>query len=203
MSGIADLTTLRDHFGAIGPLAAAKVMPRLDSYSRAFIGLSPFLVLSTTDGDGGADASPRGDPPGFVSCIDDTTLLIPDRPGNHRVDSYSNVVKQPGVGLLFFVPGMNETLRVNGRGSLTTDTATLAPLAAQGKTPTTGLLVAIDEVFFHCGKALMRARLWDGARHIERSTFPSLAKIVAEQTNAATVEAAEAAIAKDYRDELY
>jgi PPOX class probable FMN-dependent enzyme len=146
-------------------------MPRLDRYSRAFISLSPFLVLATADGAGGVDASPRGDAPGFVAMRDDTTLIIPDRPGNQRVDSFSNVIRQAGVGLIFFVPGFNETLRINGTGRVITDNTLLAPLEAQGKVPATGLAVSITEVFFHCGKALIRSRLWDPSRHIARDSF--------------------------------
>jgi predicted pyridoxine 5'-phosphate oxidase superfamily flavin-nucleotide-binding protein len=111
MDGIGDLESLRAHFGAMATMVARKVMPRLDRHSRAFIALSPFLVLATADGNGGVDASPRGDAPGFVAMRDDTTLVIPDRPGNRRVDSFSNIIRQPGIGLIFFVPGFDETLR--------------------------------------------------------------------------------------------
>src|SRR4249919_2474104 len=117
MDGIADLGSLR----TMTAIDAHKTMPGLDRYSRAFISLSPFLVLATADGDGGVDASPRGDAPGFVAMRNDTTLIIPDRPGNRRVDSFSNVVRQPGIGMIFFVPGFNETLRVNGTGRVITD----------------------------------------------------------------------------------
>ena len=159
MDAIADLESLHAHFGATSTISAQKVMPRLDRYSRAFIALSPFLVLATADGDGGVDASPRGDAPGFVAMPDDTTLIVPDRPGNRRVDSFANVIRHPGIGLIFLVPGFDETLRVNGTGRLTTDAVLLAPLEAQGKIPATGLLVSITEVFFHCGKALIRSKL--------------------------------------------
>jgi len=172
MDGIADLESLRAHFGAMSTIVAHKVMPRLDRHSRAFIALSPFLVLATADGHGGVDASPRGDAPGFVAMRDDTTLIIPDRPGNRRVDSFSNVLRQPGIGLIFFVPGIDETLRVNGTGRIVTDAALLAPLAAHGKIPATGLLVSLTEVFFHCGKALIRSKLWDPSRHVARDSFP-------------------------------
>lgn len=203
MDGIADLESLRTHFGEMTTIAAHKTMPRLDRHSRAFIALAPFLVLATADGRGGADASPRGDAPGFVAMHDDTTLIIPDRPGNRRVDSFSNVVRQPGVGLIFFVPGFNETLRVNGTGRLVTEEAVLRPLEAQGKVPATGLLVSITEVFFHCGKALIRSKLWDPSRHIARYTFPSLGRIVADQTAVMSVEAAEQFVGTSYRETLY
>ena len=126
MDGISDHDTLRAYYGAISLLAERKVIPRLDPHARAFIALSPFLVLATVDDHGQADASPRGDAPGFVLVLDDTTLLVPDRPGNNRVDSYGNVVANPGVGLIFLVPGIDETLRVNGTARVVTDTALLA-----------------------------------------------------------------------------
>ena len=203
MDGIADLESLRAHFGAMATMVARKVMPRLDRHSRAFIALSPFLVLATADSDGGVDASPRGDAPGFVAMLDDTTLVIPDRPGNRRVDSFSNVIRHPGIGLIFFVPGFDETLRVNGTGRVVTEAALLAPLEAQGKVPATGLLVSISQVFFHCGKALIRAKLWDPSRHVARNIFPSLGRIVAEQTAVMSVESAERVVATSYRERLY
>jgi PPOX class probable FMN-dependent enzyme len=203
MDGIADLAELRSHFGEISAMAAHKVMPRLDRYSRAFIALSPFLVLATTDGDGGVDASPRGDAPGFVAMPDDTTVIIPDRPGNRRVDSFSNVIRQPGIGLIFFVPGINETLRVNGTARVVTHSDLLAPLDAQGKVPVTGLLVSISEVFFHCGKALIRSKLWDASRHVPRASFPSLGQIIADQTALMDAASEDKAITTSYREKLY
>jgi PPOX class probable FMN-dependent enzyme len=203
MDGIGDLESLRAHFGAMATMVARKVMPRLDRHSRAFIALSPFLVLATADGNGGVDASPRGDAPGFVAMRDDTTLVIPDRPGNRRVDSFSNIIRQPGIGLIFFVPGFDETLRVNGTGRLVTDAALLTPLEAQGKVPVTGLLVSITEVFFHCGKALIRSKLWDPSRHVARDSLPSLGRIIAEQTAVMSAESAERYVATSYRERLY
>jgi uncharacterized protein len=147
-------------------------MPRLDRHSRAFIALSPFLVLATTDGEGGLDASPRGDPPGFVAMPDDNTLIIPDRPGNRRVDSFSNVVRRPGVGLIFFVPGFNETLRVNETGRVITDAALLAPLEAQGKVPTTGLLVSIHRSVLPLRKSGDSLKALGPSRHVARDGFP-------------------------------
>ena len=203
MDGIGDLESLRAHFGAMTTMVARKIMPRLDRHSRAFIALSPFLVLATADGNGGVDASPRGDAPGFVAMRGDTTLVIPDRPGNRRVDSFSNIIRQPGIGLIFFVPGFDETLRVNGTGRLVTDAALLTPLEAQGKVPVTGLLVSITEVFFHCGKALIRSKLWDPSRHVARDSLPSLGRIIAEQTAVMSAESAERYVATSYRERLY
>jgi PPOX class probable FMN-dependent enzyme len=203
MDGITDAAALRDFYGEVGGLAKEKELTRLDKHCRAFIALSPFLVLATADDEGRLDASPRGDAPGFVLVLDDTTLLLPDRPGNNRVDSFNNVVANPGVGMIFFVPGIEETLRVNGRARLTTDAALLTPAEAQGKVPRAGLLITVEQAFFHCAKALKRSRLWDASRHVERRSFPSLGKIIADQTEKCSAEDAEARIEDGYRNRLY
>ncbi len=203
MDAITDKAALRAHYGTVHPLAMRKVLPTLDRHCRAFIALSPFCVLASSDGAGGVDASPRGDAPGFVAVLDDSTLLLPDRPGNNRVDSYGNIVAHPGVGLLFFVPGINETLRVNGDARVTTDAERLGKLAAQGKVPVAGLLIAVTEAFFHCGKALMRSHLWDASSQVERSAFPTLGKIMADQTRAMAEPEAEELVEAGYRNNLY
>ncbi|AWN49791.1 pyridoxamine 5'-phosphate oxidase [Methylobacterium terrae] len=200
---IRDAMDLRDHMGPVSRLAEGKVLARLDGHARAFIALSPFLVVASADAEGRADASPRGDAPGFVRVLDDATLLIPDRRGNNRADSFGNLLAAPGIGLIFLVPGITETLRVNGTARITTDPDLLAPLAAQGKVPTTGLVVAVREAFFHCGKAVMRARLWDPAAQIPRDGFPSLGRVLAEQTSAMTTAEAERLMEESYRTRLY
>jgi PPOX class probable FMN-dependent enzyme len=202
-SPIRDPDALRAQFGTIGPLAAHKVLDHLDDDARRFIALAPFLVLASADASGNVDASPRGDAPGFVAVPDARTLVIPDRRGNNRIDTFFNLLECPGVGLIFLVPGINETLRVNGTGAMTQDAALLEPLAAQGKVPTAGLIVHVREVYFQCGKAMIRSGLWDPARHVERSAFPSLGRILADQTAAATVPDAEATIAEADRTRLY
>src|SRR5450631_1915958 len=164
MTGIVDPLALRDFYGTVHPLAERKVLARLDQHCQAFIALSPFLVLATGDRDGNMDASPRGDAAGFVLVIDDSTILLPDRPGNNRVDSFSNIVDHPGVGLLFFVPGVDETLRVNGNGSVVTSDDVLRSVAARGKIPKAGVLIKVVEAFFHCGKALKRSEFWNSER---------------------------------------
>jgi len=203
MNEIADGAALRAHMGAISALAERKVLPALDHHCRAFIALSPFLVLASADAEGRADASPRGDPPGFVQVLDDYTLLLPDRIGNNRVDSFANILKAPGVGLIFFVPGIDETLRVNGTACLSTDNEALAGSSVAGKAPRTGLVITVEEVFFHCAKALRRARLWDPAAQVERSCFPSLGRIIAEQTRLFSVEDAERRTEDAYRTRMY
>ncbi|CAN7246925.1 pyridoxamine 5'-phosphate oxidase family protein [Bosea sp. LjRoot90] len=198
-----DPAQLRSLVGEVHPLAQKKVLDRLDQFCRDFIALSPFLVLASADDEGRADASPRGDGPGFVQVLDDRTLLIPDRRGNNRVDSFANVLSAPGVGLVFFVPGINETLRVNGRARMTTDAALLQPLAMQEKAPKLGLIVEVDEAYFHCGKALIRSKLWAQESQVERGSFPTLGRIVAEQTKAIDAAEADANMEEGYRTRLY
>ena len=141
--------------------------------------------------------------PGSFRCSTDETLLIPDRLGNNRVDSMSNIVENPNVSLIFLVPGMNETLRVNGKATITTDDSLLESLSVNGKQPRTGLVVKVDEAFLHCAKALMRSKLWDPERHIDRKSFPSLGRILADQTGVQSPEVAEAAVEEAYRTKLY
>ncbi|SIQ32581.1 pyridoxamine 5'-phosphate oxidase family protein [Bosea sp. TND4EK4] len=200
---VTDAEALREHIGPVSPVVRSKVLDRLDSFCRDFIAISPFLVLATSDGAGNADASPRGDAPGFVRVLDERTLLIPDRRGNNRVDSFGNVLASPGIGLLFMVPGIAETLRVNGKARATRDAALLAPSAVQERPPLTGLLVAVEEAFFHCGKALIRSKLWDPAAQVPRSSFPTLGRIVAEQTKMVDAEEADRNLAEAYRSRLY
>ncbi len=202
-SEVADAQHLRALVGEVHLLAERKVLDRLDHFCRDFIALSPFLVLASSDSEGRADASPRGDGPGFVQVLDEKTLLIPDRRGNNRVDTFGIVLSSPGVGLVFFVPGINETLRVNGRARLTRDEALLEPTTVQEKTPKLGLLVEVDEAYFHCGKALIRSKLWAQDAQVERGSFPTLGRIVAEQTKAVDAAEADANLEEAYRTRLY
>jgi PPOX class probable FMN-dependent enzyme len=194
---------LREIYGAPSERAVNKEQRRFDRHCRDFIARSPFLVIASADPSGRCDASPKGDAPGFVQVVDDATLLIPDRLGNNRVDTLGNLVGRPGVGLIFFVPGVNETLRVNGRARVTTDPALLEPLAVNGKVPRSGILVAADEIYFHCGKALIRSDLWNPEKHIRRSEFPSLGRILADQIGGIDVAEAERYTAESYKTRLY
>jgi PPOX class probable FMN-dependent enzyme len=200
---IEDIAEIREIYGAPGDRAVKKQLPRLEKHSRAFIALSPFLVMATTDSNGCCDASPKGDAPGFVRVLDDETLLIPDRLGNNRIDTIGNILARPGVGLIFFVPGLSETLRVNGKARITTDEALLAPTAVNGKMPRSGILVVAEEVYFHCGKALIRSDLWNPAKQIAKRDFPSLGRIITEQIGEGDVEAAERYTEEGYRTRLY
>jgi len=135
--------------------------------------------------------------------IDDTTLLIPDRLGNNRIDTLANLLARPGIGLIFFVPGINETLRVNGRACITTDPALLEPLAVDGKVPRSAILVTAEEIYFHCGKALIRSDLWNPDKQVRRSDFPSLGRILADQIGGISVEESERYTAESYKTRLY
>ena len=204
MDIIEDIDELRELYGTPMERAVKKQLPRLEKHSRAFIALSPFLVIASTDPDGRCDASPKGDMPGFVRVIDDETLLIPDRLGNNRVDTIGNLLSCPGVGLIFFVPGLRETLRVNGRAYVTTDPALLEPCAVNGKLPRSGIVVRAEEVYFHCGKALIRSDLWNPEKQIKPADFPSLGRIITEQIGeGGSVEAAERYTEESYRTRLY
>ena len=181
MSIVEDIREIREIYGTPMERTVKKQLPRLEKHSRAFIAMSPFIVMATCDAEGRCDASPKGDGPGFVTVIDDETLLIPDRLGNNRVDSIGNILQHPRIGLIFFVPGIRETLRVNGRAQITTDPELLGPTAVNGKLPRSGILVTADEVYFHCGKALIRSDLWNPEKHVARSDFPSLGVVIADQ----------------------
>ncbi len=194
---------IRVHYGSPGALAANKTLHHIDRHARAFIALSPFMVIASSDAKGNCDATPRGDAPGFVHVRDDHTLLIPDRRGNNRVDTMLNIAANPKIGLLFMVPGFGETLRVNGRVSISTDPALLAPLEAAGKVPTSAIVLEVDEVFFHCAKAMIRSEIWNPDRHQDRKTFPSLGRIIADQVAGVEPVAADANIDESYRLRLY
>ena len=204
VSIVEDIREIREIYGEPAERAVKKQLAKLEKHSRAFIALSPFIVMATCDAEGRCDASPKGDAPGFVYVIDDRTLLIPDRLGNNRVDTISNLLKSPGIGLIFFVPGLRETLRVNGRAQITTDPALLEPCAVNGKVPRSGILVTSDEVYFHCGKALIRSDLWNPEKQIARRDFPSLGIIIADQIGQQVkTEEAERLTEESYRTRLY
>jgi len=164
------------------PRVIAKARPQLDSHAANFIAMSPFCVLATSSSDGSVDASPRGGNPGFVHVEGPNGLLMPDRSGNNRIDSFRNVVEGTGfVQLIFFVPGIDETLRVGGTGKVSTDPDVMASMIEFGKPPRAVLHVDVREAYFHCGKALMRSKLWGGER-VERSVMPSIGELIHDQT---------------------
>lgn len=168
---------LRALLGEPTPIVCAKISTRLNPLTRRFIELSPFVCLATSDAQGGCDVSPRGDPAGFVQILDDVTLLLPERPGNRIADSLRNIVKNPHIGLLFFIPGVSDTFRVNGRATLTTSSALLMPCTVEGKAPRLGILVDIEEAYTQCAKAFLRSQFWDPTRFLERSMLPTNGEI--------------------------
>ena len=177
VTAVGDEAELRALLGDPSELVRAKVTDRLNDLTRQFVDRSPFVLLATSAPDGSCDVSPRGDPPGFVRVLDERTVLLPERPGNRLADSLRNVLRNPHVGLLFVIPGVGDTLRVNGRATIVTDEELLAPCAVGGKVPKLGLLVDVDEVFTHCSKAFLRSALWDPSRFVDRSELPSSGEI--------------------------
>ncbi|WP_428299753.1 pyridoxamine 5'-phosphate oxidase family protein [Hyphomicrobium sp.] len=186
--------------GPPDPIAIRKQIARIDRHARDFIALSPFLCIGTASADGAADVSPRGDPPGFVQVLDDRTLLIPDRPGNNRTDSMRNILENPNVGLLFFIPGFEDTLRVNGKATIVSDRDLLSASVVNGKAPKVAIRIAVEEVFLHCAKALKRSKLWDPAAQVERKALPSLVRMIMEQVAEAEKPPADAEVAGAEQD---
>jgi PPOX class probable FMN-dependent enzyme len=204
---IRDEGTLRGLFQATHDLAIVKCQSALDVHAREFIRRSPFLCIGTQNPDGKADVSPRGDPVGFVKILDAHTLAIPDRPGNNRLDSLVNIVANPCVGLLFIIPGFDDTLRVNGRASLVTDPEILEGMRVNDRLPKLAILVNVSEVFMHCAKAFRRSQLWNPAHFQDRSEMPSLVKIILDQTTGAPGEdemrRKDEELEEDYKRTLY
>ena len=164
------------------PRVIAKARPAIDAHARKFIEMSPFCVLATSGSDGSVDASPRGGGPGFVHVEGPNLLLMPDRAGNNRIDSFKNIIEGSGLlQLIFFVPGIDETLRVGGRGAVTTDPKLLDAMVEFGRPPRAVLRIEVAEAYFHCGKALMRSKLWSAAQ-VERNSFPSISEVIHDQT---------------------
>ena len=204
---IADEQSLRSLFSATHALAIQKFQNALGKHAQDFIRRSPFVCIGTQDAAGRADVSPRGDPPGFVSILDSQTLAIPDRPGNNRLDSLTNILDNPSVGLLFIIPGFDDTLRVNGRASLSTDPDLLQTMCVNDRVPTLAIIVRVDEVFMHCAKAFRRSHLWDPAHRQDRSEMPSLIKIILDETTGAPGEdemrEIDAGLEEDYQRSMY
>lgn len=176
---ITDVAALDALYGPVAEVSIVKEVPYLHPDYRALIAASPFAVLATA-GPGGLDASPRGDAPGFVVVEDEHTLLLPDRRGNNRADSLRNILADPRVALLFLIPGVGETLRVNGRAVISTDPALLQRFPVDGKLPRTVVVITVESVFFQCARAIIRSELWNAERHIARSALPSTGTILSD-----------------------
>ncbi|MBM7579375.1 pyridoxamine 5'-phosphate oxidase family protein [Jeotgalibacillus terrae] len=196
---------LRHYLGEPSQLVQNKVIDHLDEHCRAFISKSPFLTISTADENGFCDASPRGDAPGFVMVQDDQHLLIPERPGNKRADSLSNLLQNPRIGLLFMIPGLGETLRVNGRAVLVTESSVLESMAVNGKSPLLAIKVQVDECFIHCAKAFIRSGLWKPDSWLKKEELPKPAKAI--QAHAKLPDLTEVGIEErlnnSYQNKLY
>ncbi len=195
---------LRRHFPVSVERAKLKVLDRLDKHCEDFIARSPFLCIGTSRPDGCADVSPRGDPPGFVHVADAHTLLIPDRPGNNRLDTMSNIMHNPRVGLIFFIPGLGETLRVNGDAAIIDDQAELARFEFRRHIPRVAIAVTVREAFIHCAKAIKRSRLWEEDAKIDPSSFTRIGDILSDHIKGGkSGDEIEGILKENYRTQLY
>jgi PPOX class probable FMN-dependent enzyme len=210
LSHIAEMTELtseaelRELLGRPTRRTATKVRPVLHSRDREWLAASPFCLIATSAADGRCDVSPKGDPPGFARVLDDTTIAIPDRAGNKRLDGFVNILSNPHVGLLFLVPGRDDTLRINGRARLIRDAQFLDDMIVRGNRPRLALLVEVEEVFTHCAKAFMRAQLWD-QQTWNPGILPSVARITkdVQPDTEETVEELDQYYGASYRERLY
>ena len=195
---------LRAIVGAPVERSVRKQIARLDDHCRALIGASPFVLVASSDGAGRVDVSPKGDPPGFVQVLDDTTLAIPDRPGNRRADTFTNVLQNPGVGLIFLIPGKLETLRVNGRARIVRDAPLRERMAVRGKAPGLALVVEVEEAFIHCGKCMLRSQLWEREAWRRTDDLPTQAQCLVDHGKLAeSLEEVQASIERSRRIGLY
>lgn len=203
MARIATRDELRNLYRRPADRVVLKELNRLDAHCRSFVGHSPFLVLASAGADGRVDASPRGDQPGFVQVADDHTLLIPDRPGNNRLDSLTNLIERPQAGAIFMIPGVDETLRVNGTIAIHDDDALREGFAVEGRRPTTVLVMRVQQVYLHCAKAFMRSRLWDPSSWPAERPVPTLGEMIHDQIAEETPSETQEAMLARYRESLY
>lgn len=204
MDFITSRDELRTHYGNASERAQRKELRALDPHAMGFLKRSPFVLIGSADRDGNGDVTPKGDRPGFVAVLDDTTIAIPDRPGNNRLDTWENIVVNPAVGLLFLIPGMDETLRINGDARITVDSGLRERLAAEGKVPASVMVVAIKAVYMHCAKAFMRSELWKPGTWPDRASLPTLGQILKDQLALAdSAEATDRNLAEGYRASMW
>lgn len=209
MMPFTDLVTSEEAFRALigtpSKLVQHKVIHHLDSHCRDFITKSPFVMVGTSDDEGRCDVSPRGDAPGFVRVLDDQHLLIPERPGNRRIDSIKNILKNPGIGLMFLIPGLEETFRVNGQACVTTHAQSLQPCSVSGRTPVLGIGVTVEECFVHCAKALKRSRLWHPETWLDEDDQPNIARMLSDHAKLPEMDeqAVQAVLEESYTKRLY
>ncbi|CAN1561514.1 COG3576 Predicted flavin-nucleotide-binding protein structurally related to pyridoxine 5'-phosphate oxidase [Burkholderiaceae bacterium] len=199
---IETLEQLRTLYATPKERAVKKQLAALDRHCKHYITLSPFVVLSSMGGDKVLDASPRGGAPGFVKVIDDNTLLIPDSPGNNRLDTLENIIHTGRLGLLFLIPGVDETLRVNGVAELSVTPADIAQCTTEVRAPKLVIRVSVQQAYLHCAKAFMRSKLWDSMSQIERSQLPTMVDMINEQAAIEGVFETHEEIMRRYRNEL-
>ncbi|GIN61730.1 phosphohydrolase [Robertmurraya siralis] len=193
---------LRELIGVPSELVKRKVIAELDEHCKNFIAKSPFLMIATADENGFCDVSPRGDKPGFIYIENEHCLIIPERPGNKRMDTLRNILKNPRVGLLFFIPGLGETLRVNGKAAIIKNEEVLAKLSARGKAPIVAIRVEVEECFIHCAKAFKRSQLWEPETWLNKEAMPSAAQILFAHTKISSIEEIEQRLEEGYRTRL-
>jgi PPOX class probable FMN-dependent enzyme len=199
---LSSLQALRALYPAPKERAVRKELDRIDPHCRRFIELSPFVVLASTGADGALDASPRGGAPGFVKAPDEHNLLIPDAPGNHRLDTLENIVATGRLGLLFMIPGVDETLRVNGRALLSTDPSLIVQAGEDRRRPVVVIQVQVEQAYLHCAKAFMRSRLWSPQVQVERSVLPTMGRMISEQTGLAGADETQEQMLARYQADL-
>lgn len=201
---IDDQTALREHFGEPSATAVAVGKPYLDEHHQHFIRHSPFLCIASAAADGQPNVSPKGDGPGFVQILDDKTLVIPDRLGNNKVETFENLVHNPKLALVFFIPGVREMVRVQGTGEIVRDPALLELGRVGSSLPTAALVVHVTRAYLHCGKALVRSALWDPSRHVAPGVIPPFGQMIKDQAALSVpAEAIQEDIEHMYREELY
>jgi uncharacterized protein len=195
---------LRGHYKAAHERSLLKEMRVLDGHSRGFIAKSPFVLIGSSDGNGNSDVTPKGDRPGFVAVLDDVTIAIPDRPGNNRLDTWENVIANPSIGLLFLIPGMDETLRINGEARITADAGLRDRLSAEGRLPATVMVVSVKAAYMHCAKAFMRSELWHPTTWPDRKSLPTLGQILKDQLAlAGSAEETDRGLAEAYSKTMW
>ncbi|MCG8445128.1 MAG: pyridoxamine 5'-phosphate oxidase family protein [Hyphomicrobiales bacterium] len=200
---ITDKAELAALYGEPNDRASLKVLPVLDQHCRDFIAHCPFVVLGTRGGDGLPDVSPRGDKPGFIRVLDDQTLALPDRPGNRRIDTLKNILDDPGIAMLFIIPGFNDTLRINGIATIETDEALRNQFIERDRAPLTVLKITVKQAFLHCAKAFMRSQLWNPETQIPRSTLAPFNVMLVDHTGDKIALESDEDQIKRYERELY
>jgi PPOX class probable FMN-dependent enzyme len=195
---------LRDIMGYPTEIVTRKTIKHIDEHCKSFIENSPFIAIATSDASGNLDVSPKGDPAGFVKILSDKVLAIPDRPGNRKADTLSNIIQNPNIGLIFFVPGIRETLRVNGAAQIVTDSRVLELLSCQGKAPSIAIIVTVKEAFMHCAKCIIRSNLWTKVDDQQERTIPSLGRVLVDHGKLdITYQELDDMIKDDERTNLY